>query len=78
MAGTQWRDREGREPAAIEQLVELDGKHVLEVGSGTGRLTRFVAARAASMHAFDPNADSVRDAEASLARVTRPRALRSP
>ena len=26
----QWRDREGREPAAIAALAEIDGKHVLE------------------------------------------------
>ena len=69
----QWRDREGREPAAIEKLVELDGKHVLEVGCGTGRLTPFLAARAASVYAFDPNADSVREAEASLADELRDR-----
>ena len=69
----QWRDREGREPAAIEQLVEVDGKRVLEVGCGTGRLTRFLAARAGFVYAFDPNADSVRDAEASLADEQRDR-----
>jgi ubiquinone/menaquinone biosynthesis C-methylase UbiE len=62
----QWRDREGREPLAIEELVELGGKRVLEVGCGTGRLTRFIAPRAASVYAFDPKADSVRAAEASL------------
>jgi ubiquinone/menaquinone biosynthesis C-methylase UbiE len=63
----QWRDREGREPAAIRQLVELNGKHVVEVGCGTGRLTRFLAARAASVYAFDTKVDSVWEAEASLA-----------
>jgi ubiquinone/menaquinone biosynthesis C-methylase UbiE len=69
----QWRDREGREPAAIEQLTELDGRRVLEVGCGTGRLTPFLAVRAASVYAFDPNADSVREAEASLADELRDR-----
>ena len=63
----QWRDREGREPAAIEELVDLTGKRVLEVGCGTGRLTRFLASQAASVYAFDPNADAVADAKASLA-----------
>lgn len=62
----QWRDREGREPATIEQLVDLTGKHVLEVGCGTGRLTAFVARQAASVYAFDPNAEAVADAKASL------------
>ena len=69
----QWRDREGREPAAIEQVVGLGGKRVLEVGCGSGRLTRFLAARAASVYAFDPNAASVADAEASLADDVRDR-----
>ena len=48
----QWRDREGREPAAIEEVVGLTGKRVLEVGCGTGRLTRFLASQAASVYAF--------------------------
>jgi ubiquinone/menaquinone biosynthesis C-methylase UbiE len=69
----QWRDREGREPAAIEQLVDLDGKRVLEVGCGRGRLTRVLAGRAASVYAFDPNADAVADARASLAAEVRDR-----
>ena len=69
----QWRDLEGREPAAIEQLVEVDGKRVLEVGCGTGRLTGFLAARARYVYAFDPNADSVHEAEASLADELRDR-----
>ena|SRR5919108_728943 len=69
----QWRDPESREPAAIEQLVELHGKRVLEVGCGTGRLTRFLASRAASVYAFDPNAESVADAKASLADAVRDR-----
>jgi ubiquinone/menaquinone biosynthesis C-methylase UbiE len=69
----QWRDREGHEPAAIEQLVDLDHKHVLEVGCGTGRLTGFLASRAASVCAFDPDADAVADAQASLADELRDR-----
>jgi ubiquinone/menaquinone biosynthesis C-methylase UbiE len=69
----QWRDREGREPAAIEELIDLDGKHVLEVGCGSGRLTGFVASRAASVYAFDPDADVVAEARASLADEMRDR-----
>ena len=69
----QWRDREGREPAAIEEVVGLTGKRVLEVGCGTGRLTRFLASQAASVYAFDPNADAVAGAKASLAGEQRER-----
>jgi ubiquinone/menaquinone biosynthesis C-methylase UbiE len=60
------RDPEGVEPAAIGALVELDGKRVLDVGCGTGRLTRFAAHTAACVYAFDPNAESVAQARSSL------------
>jgi ubiquinone/menaquinone biosynthesis C-methylase UbiE len=52
-------DLHGAEPRQIEALVPLDGARVLEVGCGDGRLTAFVAARAASVYAFDPDADRV-------------------
>jgi ubiquinone/menaquinone biosynthesis C-methylase UbiE len=69
----QWRDRERREPAAIAELVDVAGKDVIEVGCGTGRLTAFVAARAASVYAFDPNAEAVAEARAALAEELRDR-----
>src|SRR5205085_6326233 len=61
-----WRDREGVETAAIAAAVALDGKRVLDVGCGTGRLTSFAAARAASVYAFDPNRESVAEASAAM------------
>jgi trans-aconitate 2-methyltransferase len=60
------RDEAGVETAAIASLVSLDGKRVLDVGCGEGRLTKFVAARAASIYAFDPKAESVAAARAAL------------
>ena len=60
------RDEAGVETAAIASLVNLDGKHVLDVGCGEGRLTTFAAARAASIYAFDPKAESVAVARAAL------------
>lgn len=72
-AEMQWRDRKGREPAAIEQIVEVDGRRVLEVGCGSGRLTRFLAARASYVYAFDPGADAVAAAQASRAQDIRDR-----
>jgi ubiquinone/menaquinone biosynthesis C-methylase UbiE len=62
----QQRDPEGNEPAAIAGLVDLDGARVLEVGCGRGRLTRYLAARAREVYAFDPDADNIAEAEASL------------
>ena len=69
----QRRDRAETETAAIAAVVNLDGKRVLDVGCGTGRLTTFAARRAASVYAFDPSADSVAEAEAALSAEERKR-----
>jgi 2-polyprenyl-3-methyl-5-hydroxy-6-metoxy-1,4-benzoquinol methylase len=60
------RDEAGVETTAIVELVSLDGKRVLDVGCGEGRLTRFAAARAASVYAFDPNEENVAAARTAL------------
>ena len=62
----QRRDEDGVEAAAIDALVPLDGKRVLEVGCGTGRLTALAADRASSVYAFDPSAENVAAAQAAL------------
>src|SRR5919199_2203397 len=62
----QRRDEAGVEAAAIAGLVALDGKRVLDVGCGRGRLTAFAAARAASVYAFDPSAENIAAARAAL------------
>jgi 2-polyprenyl-6-hydroxyphenyl methylase/3-demethylubiquinone-9 3-methyltransferase len=67
------RDPEGVETAAIAALVDLDGKRVLDVGCGGGRLTAFAAERAAYVYAFDPQADNVAKATAALAAELRKR-----
>src|SRR2546430_10953572 len=62
----QRRDEDGIEAVAIAALVPLEGKRVLEVGCGEGRLTALVAARASSVYAFDPSAENVAVARAAL------------
>lgn len=59
-------DPEGAHLAALRRLAQFDGMHVLEMGCGEGRLTRGIAAEAASVLAFDPDAASIAEAEASL------------
>ena len=67
------RDEAGVEAAAIHALVALTGKRVIDVGCGDGRLTRFAAARAATVYAFDPSEEDVAAAQAALAAEERTR-----
>ena len=67
------RDEAGVETEAIADLVSLDGKRVLDVGCGKGRLTTFAAARAASVYAFDPNEENVAAARTALTSEQRER-----
>jgi ubiquinone/menaquinone biosynthesis C-methylase UbiE len=67
------RDEAGVEASAIAVLVPLEGKRVLEVGCGKGRLTALAAARASSVYAFDLSAANVAAARAALTREQRRR-----
>jgi len=58
-------DLHGAEPRRIAALLPLEGARVLDVGCGEGRLTGFAAARAASVYAFDPNAERLEQARAA-------------
>lgn len=60
------RDPDGEEPAAIAAVADLRGKRVLEVGCGDGRLTTFVAPRAAYVYAFDPSREAIVKASGAL------------
>jgi ubiquinone/menaquinone biosynthesis C-methylase UbiE len=67
------RDPDGTEVAAIAALVGLDGRQVLDVGCGSGRLTAFAAQSAAHVYAFDPDSERVRQARDALAHELRER-----
>jgi len=67
------RDEAGVEGAAIDAVVSLIGKRVMDVGCGDGRLTRFAAARAATVYSFDPSHEDVAAAKAALAAEERTR-----
>jgi ubiquinone/menaquinone biosynthesis C-methylase UbiE len=51
----------------LRALADFRGARVLEVGAGEGRLTAGFAADAASVLAFDPAAESIAEAESTLA-----------
>jgi 2-polyprenyl-3-methyl-5-hydroxy-6-metoxy-1,4-benzoquinol methylase len=59
-------DPEGAHLAALRRLGDFHGQRVLELGCGDGRLTLGIAADAASVLAFDPDAAAVERARLSL------------
>ena len=59
-------DPEGSHLAALPRLADFRGQRVLELGCGDGRLTVGIAADAANVLAFDPDADAVDKARRSL------------
>jgi ubiquinone/menaquinone biosynthesis C-methylase UbiE len=62
----QRRDDERVEATAISAVVAFEGTRVLEVGCGKGRLTALAAADVSSVYAFDPSAENVAAARATL------------
>jgi 2-polyprenyl-3-methyl-5-hydroxy-6-metoxy-1,4-benzoquinol methylase len=65
-------DPEGNETDALFDLVELEGREVLEVGCGDGRLTWRYADRAAHVTAIEPFGDSVARADERLRETNLP------
>ena len=53
-------DYQGNIPRAINEIINVDGLDVLDLGAGTGRLTLLLAPRAKSIHAFDASAEMLR------------------
>jgi 2-polyprenyl-3-methyl-5-hydroxy-6-metoxy-1,4-benzoquinol methylase len=59
-------DPEGAHLAALRRLGSFAGQRILELGCGDGRLTVPLAAEAAAVLAFDPDAEAVERARQSL------------
>ena len=59
-------DPEGAHLAALRRLGVFRDQRILELGCGDGRLTLGIAAEAASVLAFDPDAEAVERARSSL------------
>src|SRR5207302_11515956 len=63
---TRVLDPEGAHLAALRRLGDFRDRRILELGCGDGRLTVGIAADAASVLAFDPDAEAVGQARRSL------------
>jgi ubiquinone/menaquinone biosynthesis C-methylase UbiE len=59
-------DPEGAHLAALRRLGDFREERVLELGCGDGRLTLGIANDAASVLAFDPDAEAIERARRSL------------
>jgi len=59
-------DPEGAHLAALHRLGSFRDQRVLELGCGDGRLTVSIAGHAASVLAFDPDAEAIERARRSL------------
>ncbi len=55
-------DPDGVELATIRDLVDLSGLSIVEIGCGDGRMTFECAREAASILAFDPDEETIRQA----------------
>ena len=53
-------DYQGNIPRAIDEIINVDGLDVLDLGAGTGRLTLLLGRRAKSIRAFDASAEMLR------------------
>lgn len=60
---TQTDDTELRK---IDEFVKLEGKQILEIGCGDGRLTAFLAKKAGKVTAIDPEKNQIKTAKAAV------------
>jgi len=47
-------------PRAVDEIIQVDGLDILDLGAGTGRLTLLLAPRAKSIRAFDASSEMLR------------------
>jgi 16S rRNA A1518/A1519 N6-dimethyltransferase RsmA/KsgA/DIM1 with predicted DNA glycosylase/AP lyase activity len=59
-------DPEGAETKALDAIVDLTDRSILEIGAGDGRLTWRLAARARSVLALEPRKQDVARARKSM------------
>lgn len=59
-------DPEKNEVRALKEMTEWRGKRVLEIGCGSGRLTRRLASLGAHVEALDPNKELISTARKQL------------
>ena len=59
-------DHEGRLMPAVRSIVPLEGKRIIELGAGTGRVTRLLAPAARFITAFDSSAPMLEVARARM------------
>ena len=53
-------DYQGNIPRAIDEIINVNGLDILDLGAGTGRLTLLLAPRVNSIRAFDVSAEMLR------------------
>ena len=59
-------DYQGNIPRAIDEIIDVNGLDVLDLGAGTGRLTLMLAPRVKSIRAFDASEEMLRVCRARL------------
>ena len=60
------KDPTGTEARALAELADFDGKRVLEIGCGDGRMTLLYADQAREVLGVDVEEESIREARAAL------------
>ena len=60
------KDPDRADAAALDSLVDLDGRRVLEIGAGEGRLTWHLARKARFVLAIDSDVEAIAVAEAEV------------